>query len=64
MRHRIATMLLIALLALGAVACDDTSAGLEEDAQDVEQGAEDLGEDVEAEAEDLGEDVDAELEAE
>lgn len=46
MRNRILTVLVISLLGLGAVACDDTSSGVQEDAQELEQGAENLGEEI------------------
>jgi predicted small secreted protein len=41
------SLAMILLLALGATACDDTSEGLQQDAQDIQEGAEDALEEVE-----------------
>ncbi len=47
MRTRLTTLLMLATLVLGVAACDDTSDGIQEDAQDIEQGAEDALDDLE-----------------
>lgn len=53
MRNRLMTALMVALLALGAVACDDTGDAVDDgDVQDVEQGVEDGAQDLEQGAED------------
>lgn len=53
MRNRLLSMLLAGLLALGAVACDDTSSGVEEDLNEadnaIEQADPELDADVDIE---------------
>ncbi|MGI9015497.1 MAG: hypothetical protein ACR2HR_00080 [Euzebya sp.] len=46
MRSRLTTILIVVLLAVGVVACDDTSQGLQDDAQDIQEGVEDAVDDL------------------
>jgi hypothetical protein len=61
LRRRIAAVTVTGLVALGGVACDDTTTDdvgddVEEGVEDLGDGAEDLGEDIEEGVEDLGDD--------
>lgn len=53
MRTRLLSLLTVLLLALGAVACDDTVEGVGEDAEDIEEGAGQAGEELEDAGEEL-----------